>query len=153
MPMPCRRATIGVGSWTASPRTRISPASGRTAPARAFMRVDLPAPFSPTIAWIEPGRTARLMPSRATMPPYCLRSPTTSTTGDTAGDGRGPSPVGVAARWSAVTTRPCSVRGLLGLVLDGFDVGAPARDLAVDQGLVVLAGLLGGRGQLLELRE
>ncbi len=32
------------------------------------MSVDLPAPFSPTIAWIDPGRTERSMPSFATTP-------------------------------------------------------------------------------------
>src|SRR2546422_9263316 len=32
------------------------------------MSVDFPAPFSPTMAWISPVRTARLTPSLATTP-------------------------------------------------------------------------------------
>jgi hypothetical protein len=31
-----------------------------------FISVDLPAPFSPSTAWISPGTTSRSMPSLAT---------------------------------------------------------------------------------------
>ena len=31
-----------------------TPASGEYTPARIFIKVDLPAPFSPTSAWISP---------------------------------------------------------------------------------------------------
>ena len=42
------------------------------------MSVDLPAPFSPTIAWIEPGATERSMPSFATTPGNRLTMPFSS---------------------------------------------------------------------------
>ena len=41
---------------------------GRWAPYSVFISVDLPAPFSPTMAWIVPARTLRLTPSLATTP-------------------------------------------------------------------------------------
>ena len=50
------------------PSSRISPSSGRASPYRTFIRVVLPAPFSPSRAWISPGRTSRSMPSLATTP-------------------------------------------------------------------------------------
>src|SRR3954465_7271697 len=48
------------------------PASGRCAPVRIFTSVDLPAPFSPTSAWISAGRTSRDTSSSALIPPNCL---------------------------------------------------------------------------------
>ena len=39
------------------------------------MRVDLPAPFSPQMAWISPSATARLMSSLATTPGNVLVIP------------------------------------------------------------------------------
>ena len=41
----------------ASPRIRIFPPSGCTAPVKIFTSVDLPAPFAPIRAWTSPGRT------------------------------------------------------------------------------------------------
>ena len=61
-----------VGRIDASPsrrRVMIVPESGRTAPARIFISVDLPAPFSPTTAWIVPRSTVRFMSASATTPP------------------------------------------------------------------------------------
>src|SRR5262245_48220879 len=40
-----------------------------------FISVDLPAPFSPSTAWISPGRTVRSMPSLATTDGYAFRMP------------------------------------------------------------------------------
>ena len=50
------RAIASLGEWnlTGSPSSRSWPLSGACAPAMIFPRVDLPAPFSPTSAWIEP---------------------------------------------------------------------------------------------------
>src|SRR5665647_1627088 len=48
-------------NWTGASSKAISPSDvpcGYT-PERIFIRVDLPAPFSPQIAWISPGRTER----------------------------------------------------------------------------------------------
>src|SRR5688572_13278896 len=44
------------------------PASGRWTPARIFISVDLPAPFSPTSACASPGRTARSTPESTAFP-------------------------------------------------------------------------------------
>src|SRR5262245_52825283 len=46
-----------------------------------FISVDLPAPFSPSTAWISPGRTVRSMPSLATTDGYTLRMPRSSSRG------------------------------------------------------------------------
>src|SRR6478736_6253055 len=43
-----------------------------------FMRVDLPAPFSPSTAWICPGATLRLTRSLALTAGYCLLMSTSS---------------------------------------------------------------------------
>ena len=53
-------ARRGLGITTRSPSTRITPASGLSAPYSIFTRVDLPDPFSPAIACTSPGRSARL---------------------------------------------------------------------------------------------
>jgi len=60
---------LGLSIWIGAPSRKISPPSGRTAPARAFISVDLPAPFSPTTARMVPGSTARFMSAMATTPP------------------------------------------------------------------------------------
>src|SRR5262245_37269143 len=43
-----------------------------------FMSVDLPAPFSPSTAWISPGRTRRFTSSLALTAGYCLLMPRSS---------------------------------------------------------------------------
>ena len=45
----------------AAPSSTIAPLSGRTTPASTFISVDLPAPFSPTTAWMVPRSTSRFM--------------------------------------------------------------------------------------------
>src|SRR5580692_2525231 len=57
IPIPARRASCGVRSWTGFPSKRISPESAWYAPARIFMSVLLPAPFSPMKACTSPGQT------------------------------------------------------------------------------------------------
>src|SRR5260370_14963689 len=57
------------------------PRSGRWTPPRMRISVDLPAPFSPTIAWISPGRTSKSTPSSATVASNCLLIPSARTTG------------------------------------------------------------------------
>ena len=68
MLMPSACAMAGLASCTASPFQRTVPASGRTAPWMIFISVLLPAPFSPSTAWISPAATARSMPSFAFTP-------------------------------------------------------------------------------------
>ena len=48
------------------------PDRGRSTPVRTLIRVDLPAPFSPTRAWISPGRSSKSTPSRAWTPGNAL---------------------------------------------------------------------------------
>src|SRR5580658_8647589 len=64
-------------------------------PARIFPSVDLPAPFSPTSAWIDPRPTVRLTWSRARTPPKDLPMSTSSTCGPwSAGLGTSAGPLG-----------------------------------------------------------
>src|SRR5205823_14879264 len=51
------------------------PASGRIAPLRTFISVDLPAPFSPTRAWTSPRHNSRSTPRSACVGPKCLWMP------------------------------------------------------------------------------
>ncbi len=54
IPMPAAMASAGVLNETCCPSTRMVPSSGFCTPYRIFISVDLPAPFSPTSAWIVP---------------------------------------------------------------------------------------------------
>ena len=54
-PLPRRRSRLIPAMWTV-------PVSGRSMPSSSRMRVDLPAPLSPTSAWIWPASTSRSMP-------------------------------------------------------------------------------------------
>ena len=67
MPRPRLRALVEVSIRTGLPLSKISPEVGCSRPYMMFIRVDLPAPFSPTMAWISPRRTSKLMSSLATM--------------------------------------------------------------------------------------
>src|ERR1700736_3397421 len=60
MPIPASRASCGVRRWTGLPSKIISPGCGWYAPARIFMSVLLPAPFSPMKAGTSPGQMLRL---------------------------------------------------------------------------------------------
>src|SRR5579862_2510730 len=52
--MPSSSAACGVSIVTRAPSIRISPSSARCAPARIFISVDFPAPFSPTSTSTSP---------------------------------------------------------------------------------------------------
>ena len=54
MPMPSFLATLGLVIVTGSPFQTISPEFGSSEPNSIFTSVDLPAPFSPSSAWISP---------------------------------------------------------------------------------------------------
>ena len=81
MPICASMASDGDVKRTARPSSRISPASGRYSPYRQFISVDLPAPFSPSSAWISPARTSRSTASLATTPGKILVTPRSSSTG------------------------------------------------------------------------
>src|SRR4051812_44070779 len=68
IPMPALIASPGSRNDTGLSSSRISPSSGWYSPNRTFMRVVLPAPFSPSRAWISPGSTVRLTSRLAITP-------------------------------------------------------------------------------------
>src|SRR5580765_4716195 len=68
-------ASCGEAGWYGSPCSTIVPSSGCSAPARMFMRVLLPAPFSPMSAWTSPAFSEKPTPSSATVGPKRLRMP------------------------------------------------------------------------------
>src|ERR1035437_2581168 len=74
-------ASEGPAISTVWPSNRICPSLGRASPYRMFIRVVLPAPFSPRRAWISPRRTSRSMLSLATTPGYRLVIPRISSAG------------------------------------------------------------------------
>src|SRR6478672_9825000 len=78
--MPARRASIGVRKCTTLPSSRISPASGTSAPDSALINVDLPAPLSPITARISPARSSKSAWSSAVTWPYRLTRPRASMT-------------------------------------------------------------------------
>src|SRR5713226_4284282 len=63
------------------PSTRIVPASGRCSPYSVPISVVLPAPFSPSRAWISPERSSSVTLSFATTPGYALVTPSSRTSG------------------------------------------------------------------------
>ena len=73
--MPARVASAGSGEGDGRPARRISPVSGRRTPAMILISVDLPAPFSPSTAWIVPRRQAKSTASRARTPAKCFETP------------------------------------------------------------------------------
>ena len=62
---PRSSASRGERSATCSPSSSSRPASGASTPATIRPSVDLPAPFSPTSAWIDPRATLSDTPSSA----------------------------------------------------------------------------------------
>src|SRR5262249_33570275 len=66
---PRARAARGSLSVTGSPLISSVPASARIAPLTILMRVDFPAPFSPTSAWTSPGSNSNETPRSARTPP------------------------------------------------------------------------------------
>src|SRR5262245_38534482 len=79
--MPAAMASWGLAKWHSFPSRRITPRSGRWTPPRMRISVDLPAPFSPTTAWISPYATSKSTPSSATVAPNRLLMPSALTAG------------------------------------------------------------------------
>src|SRR3954454_15190879 len=79
--MPLSSASRGVEKRTGVLSTRNSPSVCWCRPEMILMRVDLPAPLSPStqVTWL--GWTVRLTPCRARMLPYALPADLNSTTG------------------------------------------------------------------------
>src|SRR3954467_3857644 len=72
---------------TGRPSSRNSPASRWYRPAMILTSVDLPAPFSPTSAWIEPGQGVRSPERSATRGRNDLATPRSTSAGCAAGAG------------------------------------------------------------------
>ena len=67
--MPAALAEAGSGKRTGLPSTDMVPSSGWTTPDMILISVDLPAPFSPSTAWIDPSAQEKSTPSSAVTPP------------------------------------------------------------------------------------
>src|SRR5688572_1156258 len=76
--MPSARASRGEWRRTSPPSTWIVPASGGTIPPAMCIRVDLPAPFSPTSACTSPAANEKSAPRTARTGPKDLRMPRSS---------------------------------------------------------------------------
>ena len=72
--IPSLREFSGEFDDMCSPKTSMDPSVGVTIPCRILSRVDLPAPFSPTSAWMVPGWIVRLTPRNACTPPNDFRT-------------------------------------------------------------------------------
>src|SRR5882672_6476784 len=74
-----RRARAGAESAVmSSPAKRTRPRSGSRLPASWLIRVVLPAPFGPMMAWVSPSRTSRSTSSLARSAPKLFLKPRTS---------------------------------------------------------------------------
>ncbi len=69
---PRRRERPGVAGVSDRPPISIEPLSAAIAPATILTSVDLPEPFSPTRAWISPGRSSIDTSCSALTTPKCL---------------------------------------------------------------------------------
>src|SRR5919202_990726 len=79
--MPPRQRAAAPARVTSSPAKRIVPASGRRTPLTTLSRVDLPAPFGPTMPNASPGATAKVTSSSTASRPNRLPTPVTSSRG------------------------------------------------------------------------
>ena len=85
VPMPSSSAVRGDEIAVSIPSIRIVPASGRFRPERMPIRVDLPAPFSPSRQCTSPRRSVRSMRSFASTPGNAFVIPASSTIGVSVG--------------------------------------------------------------------
>src|SRR5215472_10232635 len=74
MESPRSLIATGVAPRASAPLSSTCPWSGASEPAAIAIRVDLPAPFSPSRAWISPARAAKVTPVSASTPSKLLRT-------------------------------------------------------------------------------
>ena len=67
--MPAALAAAGDANETGSPSSSMRPSSGATTPAMILISVDLPAPFSPSTAWMRPASITSSASCSARTPP------------------------------------------------------------------------------------
>src|SRR5215470_8892053 len=79
--MPSLAASFGPWMCTSCPSNRIRPLSAAWVPATHLIRVDLPAPLSPTSAITSPERTSKSTPRNASTDPKLLKIPRSSSVG------------------------------------------------------------------------
>src|ERR1700722_1626254 len=79
--MPSVRAWCTPWSSTGCPLNSRPPAVGRCTPARIWISVDLPAPFSPNRTWTSPGLSSKSTRSSASTPGNCMDTPLARKTG------------------------------------------------------------------------
>ena len=70
--MPASMASRGLSKATGWPPIKICPLVGLWTPAMVLMKVDLPAPLSPSRQWHSPACTATETPARAMTAPKCF---------------------------------------------------------------------------------
>ena len=70
--MPMARAAMGELIWTSRPWNRMRPSSAGYTPEMTLIRVDLPAPLSPSRPTTSPAFTPRLTSFTAVRPPKRL---------------------------------------------------------------------------------
>src|SRR6476646_6208874 len=102
-------------------------------PYRVFIRVDLPAPFSPTRACTVPRRTLKVMSELATTPGNRLVMPVSSTAGGTVEAAAG-GPVGVASVLIAPALR-------VGVLAGGFRAGRSTGGVRAGRSIVEQAAV------------
>src|SRR4051812_8205227 len=81
IPMPSDCAWRGPVISAGTPLMEISPESRGTAPLMIFIRVDLPAPFSPSSTCTSPATNSKSTPSSAITPGNVFRIPRSASTG------------------------------------------------------------------------
>src|SRR5690606_5475085 len=151
MPTPWAMASDGEENDTCSPSISIVPESGFWTPYRIFISVDLPAPFSPTIAWIVPRRTSMSMSWFAMTPGKVLPMPRRRTTTSPDPTGAVPAVVVLLTMSPSMVGGPKDAARPHAIAWDRARCLSRARtrslrrngDLAVDDLLLVLLELVG----------
>src|SRR5262245_26987018 len=86
--IPTSSAARGIENLTGRPSKQISPSYSVIAPAKIFMSVLLPAPFSPQTAWTSPALAVNDRSNSARTPPNFLEMFRISSRGSEAGERR-----------------------------------------------------------------
>src|SRR3712207_4132445 len=130
MPKAC--AACGPGSVTGVPSSTMLPESGARAPERILSSVLLPAPFSPSRAWISPRATSRSTSRSACTPGKPLLIPAMRSRGGA--DGPAALPVVIAPAPERLV-QLAEALGLVEVVL-GDDDGGEEDEVALGRSLL-----------------